>query len=48
MRMEANEKLLAEEELHSVFELLRELTVELELSEIAACRWAVPLFTQRQ
>ncbi len=36
MRMEANEKLLAEEELHSVFELLRELTVELELSEIAA------------
>ena len=34
--MEANEKPLPEEELHSVFELLRELTPELELSEAAA------------
>jgi hypothetical protein len=36
MRMEANEKRLPEQELHSVFELLRELTLELELSEVAA------------
>jgi hypothetical protein len=36
MRMEANEEPPATEELHSVFELLRELTQELELSEVAA------------
>lgn len=36
MRMEVNEKRLPEQELHSVFELLRELTLELDLSEVAA------------
>ena len=35
MRMEVNEKLLTEEELHSAFDLLRKLTPEHELSQFA-------------
>jgi len=45
MRMEANEKPLPEEELHSVFELLRELTPELELSEVAAPLGCATVYT---
>ncbi len=45
MRMEVNEKLLTEEELHSAFDLLRKLTPEHELSQFAPLGRAAACYT---